>query len=163
MLKCIFWIASDKKGFLFCQTSARKLITRVRVHCVLQTSRYPVDIPSLSSQSQRAKKKPLFTGLAQNILSLSSQSECIKITVYWFGIYYLTQDILTLSSQSECIKKHYSLVWYILTQDILSLSSQSECIKITVYWFGIYYLTQDILTLSSQSECTKNLTHFLLV
>ena len=41
-----------------------KVITRVHVHCVLQTSRYPVDTPSLSSQSELA-----------------------KMDIHWFGIY----------------------------------------------------------------------------
>ena len=55
--------ATRKKLILSGENSAGKVITHVHFHCVLQTSRYPVDT-----------------------LSLSSQSEHAKMDIHWFGI-----------------------------------------------------------------------------
>ena len=44
---------SEKK--LSGQNLAGKVITRVHIHFALQAARAPVDIPGLSSQSERAK------------------------------------------------------------------------------------------------------------
>ena len=52
----------------------RKVITRARVHCVLQTSKYPVDIPSLGSQSEHAKMDIHWFGTV-NTLALIYKNE----------------------------------------------------------------------------------------
>ena len=56
--------AGDKNNSFIQSKHGWKIIARTHNHCVLQTSRYLVDIPSLSSQS-----------------------ECTKIDIHWFGIY----------------------------------------------------------------------------
>ena len=66
-------IASDKKMNFIWSNSGGKVITRARVHCVLQTSGY----------------KYKFCKYSAGYPKLSSQSEHLNVDIHWFGIYTL--------------------------------------------------------------------------
>ena len=71
-------MTTTKRNFIWSKLR-QKVIAHMHVHCVLQTSRYPVDL-----------------------LSLNSQSEHVKMDIQWFAIYqcrisgHITEHLTTM-------------------------------------------------------------------
>ena len=90
------------------QNSAGKVITRAHVHCVFQTSAYPVNIPSLSSQSECAKNTiHRFGKLSGSLLKPGSNVNVVLLC-------YFTSLYVTLRYTVLCYLHHATLRYIVL-------------------------------------------------